>query len=776
MANGLTGVDFARCWISWSIMPLSRRPGLMCEYTGSLKDPQRHIDIQLTDDEVTEAVKKMLNEPEVICSQTGLSPFCTSNKPPAGEDPFWKKKPQDKPAKPQDKPAKPLRPKTKVVKKPAKKRTTASSEPNADADVANPDLEVELDSLGSFFIHLIDNDYYQDDAESSQADDVEVIILSSGSDPVPTSKIRRANRKVKFSHPLAYLDPNFLLKTQQHEARRTTRHSGQVVTSAGLPNTSVRKRRSEGTSHSSSGKSSATKLPPLKTVPGAKPRPSKKARLTKPADDNVVVEPEKTPDPEETNADAILNDPPPQDHDFFAEQVEVDTTSHADKATSPVRTDDKPVSPAKDTNKLPTPVKAADDKEDDVMITSFGHTAPGNPVALSKHSAKDELSTMGKGKWSTDLSSYAHLNSQDIHSGFLNRLYTSRDFEAVLVNLMKERYEAELSKKEAQTADQQENIKSQQAETSKAKDELSGALAAMEKLKESFNKERADWDTEKSALQKRVEDAEAALKPVVDELTGVKRQIHAMTAVVFGKHPCFTLLTYHPIRYRFTDACNDAGTCISHLGSDVQKKLKAAYTLIEQLYTGAQRIICTASHNKSPPMLIKDTLERLSMLPARVEELKRSAARAGALTALTRAKAWVPDLDPEDVSKGYPSLKEDGSEFGNEELRAINQEVRPLACQLAEEGDLSHYQASYDIHNKRVAAPTPEVQNLIPPIRKHTYAPDIELSTLISDEAVFQALTGIDWTTIDFQPLGRDEEDEPAQDDPQPSGQDGDEA
>ena len=40
MANGLTGVDFARCWITWSILPLSRRPGLMCEYTGCLKDPQ----------------------------------------------------------------------------------------------------------------------------------------------------------------------------------------------------------------------------------------------------------------------------------------------------------------------------------------------------------------------------------------------------------------------------------------------------------------------------------------------------------------------------------------------------------------------------------------------------------------------------------------------------------------------------------------------------------------------------------------------------------------
>ena len=54
----------------------------MCEYTGDLKDPQRHIDIQLTDDEVTKAVKKMLNEPIDVCSKTGLSPFYAANKPP----------------------------------------------------------------------------------------------------------------------------------------------------------------------------------------------------------------------------------------------------------------------------------------------------------------------------------------------------------------------------------------------------------------------------------------------------------------------------------------------------------------------------------------------------------------------------------------------------------------------------------------------------------------------------------------------------------------------
>ena len=137
------------------------------------------------------------------------------------------------------------------------------------------------------------------------------------------------------------------------------------------------------------------------------------------------------------------------------------------------------------------------------------------------------------------------------------------------------------------------------------------------------------------------------------------------------------------------------------------------------------------------------------MLPARFGELKRSAARAGALTALTRAKAWVPDLDPADVVNGYPSLKEDGSEFNNDDLRALTKEMRPLASKLAKEVDMSYYQAVYDADNKRVNAPTDDVEDLIPPVRKHTYAPDVEPFELISDEAVFQALTGINWATTD---------------------------
>ena len=135
--------------------------------------------------------------------------------------------------------------KTKVTKRPAKKRTAGSRDPAEDVD--DSESEVELDSLGSFFMHLIGNDHYQDDAEASRADHVEVISLSSDSDHVPVQKLRRAVRKVKHSHPLFYLDPHILLRTQQHEAHRTTRHGGQVVTSSGLPNTPVRKCRQEVT-------------------------------------------------------------------------------------------------------------------------------------------------------------------------------------------------------------------------------------------------------------------------------------------------------------------------------------------------------------------------------------------------------------------------------------------------------------------------------------------------------------------------------------------------
>ena len=87
----------------------------------------------------------------------------------------------------------------------------------------------------------------------------------------------------------------------------------------------------------------------------------------------------------------------------------------------------------------------------------------------------------------------------------------------------------------------------------------------------------------------------------------------------------------------------------------------------------------------------------------------------------------------------------------------------PLASQLVEETDLSRYQAAYTADNQKMPTPAYKIVDLIPPIRKHTFAPEIDPSELIDDEAEFQALTGINWSSPNFQMM--EEEEQPAQDD-----------
>ena len=99
-----------------------------------------------------------------------------------------------------------------------------------------------------------------------------------------------------------------------------------------------------------------------------------------------------------------------------------------------------PPSPIRTTS----PIKPAE-KDDDVTITGHGFTTPGRPTTLSRHDAKEELSAKDKGKWKVDRESSTHFSAQDLHYDYLNRLYTSCDFEAGLVNLMKERYEVNIA-------------------------------------------------------------------------------------------------------------------------------------------------------------------------------------------------------------------------------------------------------------------------------------------------------------------------------------------
>ena len=77
-----------------------------------------------------------------------------------------------------------------------------------DEDVDDPEVEVGLDSLGSLFMHLINNDLYQEDVEGSQADDVEVITLSSGSDSMPTQKNPSSSPKSKLFSSSCLLGSN----------------------------------------------------------------------------------------------------------------------------------------------------------------------------------------------------------------------------------------------------------------------------------------------------------------------------------------------------------------------------------------------------------------------------------------------------------------------------------------------------------------------------------------------------------------------------------------
>ena len=69
--------------------------------------------------------------------------------------------------------------------------------------------------------------------------------------------------------------------------------------------------------------------------------------------------------------------------------------------------------------------------------------------------------------------------------------------------------------------------------------------------------------------------------------------------------------------------------------------------------------------------------------------------------------------------------------------------------------------------NQKLPTPAYKVMDLIPPIHKHTFAPEVDPSELIDDEAEFKALCGIDWSSPNFQDEEEDEEAE--KDDPKAS-------
>ncbi|KAI5012784.1 hypothetical protein ZWY2020_025050 [Hordeum vulgare] len=230
-----------------------------------------------------------------------------------------------------------------------------------------------------------------------------------------------------------------------------------------------------------------------------------------------------------------------------------------------------------------------------------------------------------------------------------------------------------LAQTESALSDLKKNLSGQQDARAKSEEKHQLVMAELEKLKADLKRAQADQD----AATKRAEKAEAKLATVQQELSGLKRHISNMTQAVFGPRA-------------------------ANLQDDCVLMLKAIYTLTEQLYTGRVLTVKVVMGAKEPTTSIKKMLGCLSTLPPQIGELTRSAARKGILTALSRCLAYAPEINPEEVATGFPQLKDDGSEFVEEDYQRVVKDSRLAATQLTASLDLSKYQAAYDSKNKKL--------------------------------------------------------------------------
>ena len=113
--------------------------------------------------------------------------------------------------------------------------------------------------------------------------------------------------------------------------------------------------------------------------------------------------------------------------------------------------------------------------------------------------------------------------------------------------------QADLNRRAEEITELQNRLAETESAAAKAKKELALSLTTAEQLKNFFEEERTAFEVQKNALEKRAKDAEEALNPITEELTGLKRQIELMTSAVFGKYlictPAFILAIFNPFRF-----------------------------------------------------------------------------------------------------------------------------------------------------------------------------------------------------------------------------------
>ncbi|KAI4979966.1 hypothetical protein ZWY2020_016719 [Hordeum vulgare] len=213
-----------------------------------------------------------------------------------------------------------------------------------------------------------------------------------------------------------------------------------------------------------------------------------------------------------------------------------------------------------------------------------------------------------------------------------------------------------VTRAESCLADLKKSLAEQQDARTAYEEKYQLALGDMEKMKVDHQKLEKKGNDAQAAILKCAEQAEAKLEAALQELSGLKKHVSNMTQAIFGPRA-------------------------ANLQSDCILKLKVVYTFIEQLYTGSMMAIRAMMGNKEPIKSIKNMLGCLSTLPPQVDKLKRSAARKGALTTLSRCLAYASELKPEEVAAGYLELRDDESEFTEDDYHRVVKESRAAAPQ-----------------------------------------------------------------------------------------------
>lgn len=75
----------------------------------------------------------------------------------------------------------------------------------------------------------------------------------------------------------------------------------------------------------------------------------------------------------------------------------------------------------------------------DVLVTGSHYVEPGTPTVLARHTAKQEA--MERQRVRFDISHYSHLNANDILSGYLSHVHSSRESEIEMVKQLQLKYE-----------------------------------------------------------------------------------------------------------------------------------------------------------------------------------------------------------------------------------------------------------------------------------------------------------------------------------------------